>query len=114
MDWSPTKGLTYSNQPAYNLPLDMAADVPLLDAPELESLGFQDNVDAYRQFSGPAHLANKSVVSTEVGAVSGLPYTLTVPNLLRLIKRSWAGGVTMSVIHGSNYAGNYVNTTWPG
>ena len=59
-------------------------------------------------------MANRQIVSTEVGAVSMLPYSQTVPDLLFHIKRSFAGGVNRMVIHGSPYSGDYVNTTWPG
>lgn len=112
VNWSHSRGVEYSDQPAYNLPLDMAADIPALDAPEGESLGFRDQVDAYRQFSGPAHLAGRNVISTEVGAVNVPPYSLTIPALLSHIKKSLAGGFTMSVIHGSPYSSDYPNTTW--
>jgi hypothetical protein len=71
-------------------------------------------VDAYRQFSGPAHLSGKNVISNEMGAVSAPAYSLTIPKLLFHIKRAMAGGVTMNVFHGSPYSGNYPNTTWPG
>lgn len=89
-------------------------DVPLVDAPEGESLGFGQTTDVYRQFTGPAHLANKSVISTEVGAVRTPPYSLLLPSLLQMIKRSFAGGFTMNVIHGFPASCSYVNTTWPG
>lgn len=127
--WTKSIGIEYSNQPAYNLPLQMvrhlplmrivadklkSSDIPLIDAPEAESLGFKDDVELYRQFSGPAHFYNKSVISTEVGAVQEGAYLLTIPDLLRLIKRSFAGGFTMSVIHGFPTYGPYPNTTWPG
>ncbi|KAH1482942.1 hypothetical protein KXX06_004933, partial [Aspergillus fumigatus] len=112
--WTHRIGIQYSHQPAYNLPLEMLGDIPLPDAPECESLGFGDNVDAYRQFSGPAHLSNRNVVSNEMGAVFKPAYMLTIPELLYSIKRAWSGGVNMVVLHGYTYSGNYPNTTWPG
>ncbi|KAJ9668901.1 hypothetical protein H2201_001147 [Coniosporium apollinis] len=113
-EWSHSRGVGYSSQPAYNLPLQMLSDVPLVDAPEGESLGFQEVLDAYRQFSGPAHLTGRNVISSEVGAVSTPAYSLSIPDLLFRIKRSFAGGFTMMVIHGSPYSGDYAGTTWPG
>ncbi|KAH1844903.1 hypothetical protein KXX54_000338 [Aspergillus fumigatus] len=98
--WTHRIGIQYSHQPAYNLPLEMLGDIPLPDAPECESLGFGDNVDAYRQFSGPAHLSNRNVVSNEMGAVFKPAYMLTIPELLYSIKRAWSGGVNMVVLHG--------------
>lgn len=84
-----------------------------MDAPELESLAFT-TIDTERQFTGSALLAGKSVISTEVGAVSGASYTQTIPELLNLFKTSFAGGVSMMVIHGFSYTGEYPGTTWPG
>ncbi|OAG01255.1 uncharacterized protein CC84DRAFT_280989 [Paraphaeosphaeria sporulosa] len=112
--WSHSIGNQFSTQPAYNLPLQALSDIPLVDAPEGESLGFQELTDVYRQFAGPAHLANRQVISTELGAVNTPPYWLTVPDLLQKIKRSLAGGFTMNVIHGFPTLAPYANTTWPG
>ncbi|KAH6716535.1 hypothetical protein BKA61DRAFT_717923 [Leptodontidium sp. MPI-SDFR-AT-0119] len=112
--WANSLGLKHSCQPAYNLPLDMLADVPVVDVPELESLGFRDDKDLYRQFTGPAHLQHNNVISTEVGAVKSGAYVMTVPSLLRSFKDSFAGGVNMMVIHGFAYTGEYPGTTWPG
>ncbi|ROV88303.1 hypothetical protein VMCG_10483 [Cytospora schulzeri] len=112
--WSHFRGVHYSNQPAYNLPLEMLRMIPSVDTPECESLGFDDSLSSYRQFSGPAHLSGRNVISSEMGAVSGPAYNLTIPQLLFHIKRSLAGGVTQHVLHGSPYSGNYPNTTWPG
>lgn len=129
-EWAHSKGFGYSSQPAYNLPLEAVSDrtlchfksltssklsdIPLVDAPEGESLGFGRLVDAYRQFAGPAHLFNKTVISTELGAVNTAAYSLTIPDLLQQVKRSLAGGFTMHVLHGFTYSGPYPNTTWPG
>ena len=88
--------------------------MPLIDAPEGESLGFSNNVDIYRQFVGPVHLYNKKVISTELGAVQTPPYSLTVNSLLSQVKQSLAAGFTMHVLHGFTYSGPYPNTTWPG
>lgn len=77
-------------------------------------MGFSETLDVYRQFTGPAHLADKQVISTELGAVMTAPYWLTVPDLLQKIGRSLAGGFTMHVIHGYPTLAPYPNTTWPG
>lgn len=68
--------------------MEMAANIPAVDVPECESLGFFHNVDAYRQFSGPANLAGKQVISNELGAVQGAAYTQTLPGLLWDVKLS--------------------------
>lgn len=59
--------LQTSYQGSYDLPMDMEFNVPEVNAPECESLQFQNNVDGYRQFVGPADLAGKRVISNELG-----------------------------------------------
>ncbi|KXH49842.1 hypothetical protein CSIM01_03979 [Colletotrichum simmondsii] len=113
-DWAHSRGLEYSNQPAYNIPLNMLDSIPLIDAPEGESLGFDDSPSLYRHLSGPAHMARNPVVSSEAGAVNGAGYTQTVADLLRIVRRGLAGGVSMNVLHGYAYSGTYAQTTWPG
>ncbi|KAL0777299.1 hypothetical protein CaCOL14_006817 [Colletotrichum acutatum] len=106
------KGL--SSQPSYNLPMDMEASIPFVDAPECESLQGHDNIDGYRQFSGPANLARRKIISIELGAAFGRAYSYTIPELLFSANRAAAGGVNQFVIHGQSYTGNYPQTTWPG
>ncbi|KAF6831551.1 secreted protein [Colletotrichum musicola] len=96
------------------MPMDMEASIPYVDAPECESLQFADNVDGYRQFSGPANLAGKNAISNELGAIFGKAYRLTIPELLFSMNRAVAGGVNQFVIHGLSYSGAYPQTTWPG
>ncbi|KAL2871019.1 uncharacterized protein BJX67DRAFT_377629 [Aspergillus lucknowensis] len=114
VQWSRSHGIGFSAQPAYNLPLSFADAIPAVDGPEGESLGFGDSLDAYRSLSGPAQLAGKTDISSEVGAVSGPTFSQTIPDLLRSIKKSYAGGLTMMVVHGMPYSGPYVQTSWPG
>ncbi|KXH64066.1 hypothetical protein CSAL01_01313 [Colletotrichum salicis] len=83
-EWAHERGLQYSNQPAYNLPLNI--------------------------LTWPA----TPVVSSEAGAVSGASYTQTIPDLLRTVRRGLAGGVSTNVFHGYAYSGAYSQTTWPG
>ncbi|KAI8292556.1 hypothetical protein K4K60_003385 [Colletotrichum sp. SAR11_57] len=113
-EWAHERGLEYSNQPAYNLPLNMLDSIPLVNAPEGESLGFNDSPSLYRHLCGPAHMARNSVISSEAGAVNGASYTQTIQDLLRTVRRGLAGGVSMNVFHGYAYSGVYAQTTWPG
>ncbi|KAF4920545.1 hypothetical protein CGCVW01_v006823 [Colletotrichum viniferum] len=113
-NWTHSLGLGLSSQISYNLPMDMEASIPFVDAPECESLQFHDNLDGYRQFSGPANLARKTAISNELGAVFGSAYRFTIPDLLFAMNRAVAGGVNQFVIHGQSYSGNYPQTTWPG
>ncbi|KAJ3958945.1 hypothetical protein N0V92_004486 [Colletotrichum tropicale] len=77
-EWAHERGLEYSKQPAYNLPLNMLDSIPLFNAPEGESLGFNDSPSLYRRLFGPAHMARNSVISSEAGAVNGAAYTQTI------------------------------------
>jgi hypothetical protein len=79
--------------------------VPLDNAPECESLAFNNVIDGYRQFTGPANLAGKRIISSETGAELGQVYQQTVPDLLWYFKRSMAGSVNQLVIHGYPYSG---------
>ncbi|KAF7514705.1 hypothetical protein G7054_g15078 [Neopestalotiopsis clavispora] len=107
-------GLGFSAQISYNLPMDMLANIPSVSVPETESLDFSDLIDGYRQYSGPAYLAGRNIVSSECGAVRGEGFSQTLPELLWHVKRSYAGGVNQFVFHGMPYSGHYGNTTWPG
>lgn len=114
-NWLNSKlNLQMSAQVSYNLPMDMEANIPYVNAPECESLQFQDNIDGYRQFSGPAHLAGKRVISNEMGAVMLKAYNLPHSELLSYINRAVVGGVNQMVLHGQSYTGDYYGTTWPG
>jgi hypothetical protein len=106
--------ISLSTQVSYNMPMDMEASIPFVDVPEIESLQFRDNVDGYRQFSTPAYLAGKDVVSIELGAVFGYAYAYTLPELLFAADRAFVGGINRLVIHGQTFSGNYSATTWPG
>lgn len=107
-------GLQYSTQVSYNLPLDTLTNIPLVDAPECESLQWKDNIDGYRQFTGAAYLAGKNVVSNEMGAVIYRAYSLTIPELLQSVNKAFAGGINRVVLHGQPYSGDWYGTTWPG
>lgn len=80
-------------------------NIPVVDAPECESLDFSDLIDGYRQYAGPANLAGKRVVSSECGAVHGEAFFQTLPELLWHVKRSYAGSVNQFVFHGFPYSG---------
>lgn len=113
-EWSNGLGVQFSSQVEYNLPMDMLANIPLVNGPECETLGFNHSIDGYRQFSGPANLAGKRIISSEAGAAIYSAYQQTIPELLWDLKRSIVGGINQFVLHGYSFSGNYGNTTWPG
>jgi hypothetical protein len=94
--------------------MDMLANVPSGDAPEIESLGGNDLIDVYRQFAGPANLAGSRVVSNELGASRGEAYSQTITDVIWSVKRSIAGSVNQMVYHIYPWSGQYPNTTYPG
>jgi hypothetical protein len=106
--------MQFSAQVVYNLPMDMLANIPYVNAPECETLAFGGSIDGYRQFAGPANLAGKRIISSESGAVFGQAYSQFIPEIISYFKSSIAGGVNQFIIHGYPYSGNYGNTTWPG
>ncbi|KAH8197840.1 hypothetical protein TruAng_007987 [Truncatella angustata] len=112
--WASSRGLKLSTQPAYNMPVDMTQAVAHVQVPELESLGFSESINNYRQFTGAAHLAGRNIISTEVGATLGNAYKQRIPHLKGLFDESFAAGVNAMVLHGYAYSGEYVGTTWPG
>ena len=73
--------------------MDMLANVPAVNGPECESLGFNHVIDAYRQFAGPANLAGKRIVSSELGAQRNEPYSQTMLEVIWVVKRSIVGSV---------------------
>lgn len=112
--WLHQLGVQLSVQPAYGLPMDMQAAIPFVDAPECESLTFLDLIDSYRQFVGPANLAEKRVISNELGAVKWSAFHYHLPDLLFSANRGFASGVNQYILHGQAYSGSYYETTWPG
>ncbi|KKY23906.1 putative secreted protein [Phaeomoniella chlamydospora] len=112
--WSENLGVQWSAQVVYNVPLDMLASIPYVNAPECEMLGFEHNIDGYRQFSGSANLADKRIISSEAGALTYRAYQQTIPELLWDLKRSIVGSINQYIIHGYPYSGNYGNISWPG
>lgn len=77
--------------------VDMLANVPFVDVPECESLGFDHVIDAYRQFSGPANLAGKRVISSELGAQKEEVFSQTLPELIWDVNRSIVGSINNMV-----------------
>jgi hypothetical protein len=104
----------FSAQVVYNLGMDMLANIPYVNAPETESLGFDHQIDWYLQYSGPANLAGKQVISSELGAFFGLAYEQFLPEIAWEINRSLVGNINQFVIHGLPYGGEYPECSWPG
>ncbi|RAQ65386.1 hypothetical protein COH20_012462 [Aspergillus flavus] len=109
-----TLGLKLSQQVGYNLPVDMLEAIPSVDIPETETLSFSNLIDGFRQFSGPANLAGKNVISIELGADFGQAYYQTWTELLQEAQHAFVAGVNQLAIHDATYSHTYDNATWPG
>ncbi|KAE8327854.1 hypothetical protein BDV39DRAFT_204569 [Aspergillus sergii] len=113
--WTHRKlGLKFSAQVGYNTPVDMLQLVPSVDAPESESLSFVSDIDGYTQYSTPAELSGKPVISNEMGADYKTPFSQTWQRVLWGAKQAFAGGVNQLVLHGATFSHNFTETTWPG
>ena len=82
--------------------MDMLANVPYVNGPEVESLDFNSLIDMYRQYSGPANLAGKRIVSSELGAERQQAYQETIETILWEVKRSIVGSINQFVFHGTS------------
>lgn len=107
-------GVKFSSQVSYNMPMDQSVNIEAVDVPECESLGFHDNIDVYREYSGPATLSDRRIVSNEMGAEQLKAYNYPISRLLYSINRAFAGGINRMVLHGQSYTGKWFATTWPG
>lgn len=107
-------GLEFSGQIGYNLPVDMLEDIPVADVPETETLSFDNYLDGFLQYSGPADLSGKQIISIELGADYLMPFSQTWKRLLFDAKHAFIGGINQVVIHGATYSYNFTRTTWPG
>ncbi|QMW39076.1 hypothetical protein G4B11_002356, partial [Aspergillus flavus] len=87
-----TLGLKSSQQVGYNLPVDMLEAIPSVDIPETETLSFSNLIAGFRQFSGPANLAGKNVISIELGANFGQAYYQTWTELVQEAKHAFVAG----------------------
>ncbi|KAJ6500360.1 hypothetical protein C8R45DRAFT_977374 [Mycena sanguinolenta] len=115
-DWSHTVGFQFSNQPAYNFHLDVAASAAVPDAPEIETLAIL-TVDQARQLSGGVHLGQAAVpgvMSSELGANFGQAASLRMGDLINDANIQFSGGVNVVLIHGFPYSGPTTGCTWPG
>jgi hypothetical protein len=86
------------------------ADNTFVNAPECEALGFNNLVDGYRQYVGPANLAGKRIISSELGVEGKGAYASVLPELLFSVKRSLAAGINQFVFHGAPYSGQVGNS----
>ena len=117
--WSHSSlGIQYSQQPYGSTApsMDIAGVASATcDAPETESLDFENSIDGMRQMSGGVHTPTSGgIFSEELGAAANQQYQTTWLTILSDILPGIAAGVNMMNLHGYSYSGYYPETTWPG
>lgn len=96
--------------------------------PEDETLSFADGIGeylgpylfrierlircvySYRQFSSPANLAGKPIISNKIGANILSAYQAPFPALSSEVKKAYSGGTSQLVIHGATYSWSFPET----
>lgn len=133
-NWAESKGMTYRAQPyggwskmpcpyetqpfleltlpSLAFPLDGMRAAAASGIAEGESLGFRA-VDDYRALAGALGMAQKNILSNELGAYSKAAYTVSWNTILRTVNPQFAAGVSQNVVHGFSYA-NAPGDVWPG
>ena len=99
-------GLGIRYQVAYGKPLEMERSALYPAIPENETLGGRF-FDRYRSMSGAVHMARKPVYSIESAAEPFNSYGETHEDILWWMKRAYATGINMGVLHGAHYCGYY-------
>jgi len=110
--WAHSLGMEYRNQ-GYGEPVDSILSAATTDIPEGESLGFGDNLDAFRALASGRDMGRKRILSDEVGAFFDGAYATTWRQMLETMNANYAAGVNRMVPHGFAYA-DAPNARWPG
>lgn len=98
----------------YYIQVDSSRAAAVLDLPEGESLGFKNTPDGFRILAAGRDIAGKTtILSCELGAQANAAYTLRWKDLLGLMNKVFAYGVSQSVIHGYPYRDS-PDSHWPG
>lgn len=97
-------GIRYQVSYGKTLEMERAALYPAI--PENETLGGRF-LDRYRSMSGAVHLARKPIYSIESAAEGFNSYGETHEDILWWMKRAYACGINMGVMHGAHYCGYY-------
>ncbi|MDR1043330.1 MAG: fibronectin type III domain-containing protein, partial [Clostridiales Family XIII bacterium] len=85
-----------------------------VDKLETESLEFGAQIDAYRNFSGPAHLYGKPL-SSETGAIGGSLYQAPLDTFNQMVYTQFVSGIGRTVLHVySSQWGHEGSSEWPG
>lgn len=111
--WAKSRGLRYRAQPYAGFPMDGVSVIPDIDIPEGESLGFSEGIDNWRAMAGANNMAQKTLLSNELGAYPELAYGTSWKRVISTVNPQFAAGVNHNVIHGFSYLYG-PNTTWPG
>lgn len=114
-EWLNSHNVNLRTQVSYGQWLEQSTAVRAVDIPEMETLFFNDNVDAYRMQSGVAHLYGKNIISNEMGPLRSRAYHTSMQEYLHKINVGLISGTNRMIFHGySSIAGPEESTSWPG
>jgi len=113
-DWLHAHHMYLRAEVAYGKTLEVSQSAAAVDFPETESLEFGTEIDAYRNFSGAAHLLGKRL-SSETGAAMFANYKWDNRYYRRMAYLQYASGIQKTVVHGYSSAyGPEESVSWPG
>lgn len=114
--WAKSQGVSTRFQLYGSFPIDTSWASSVVDIPEGEALGFDDDINTYAIVASGAHMSGQSTVSNECCAAKDRAYkdSLTGPSgTLTKVFQAFAGGVNQQIWHGYSYRA--VQTSkWPG
>lgn len=106
--------MTLRSQMPYGTYMEASEMGMAMDYVETETLNMKDQTDTYRLWSGAAHILN-TMYSSETACVSGMNYSLTEQDYIKIANLQFAAGVNRIIWHGhSSSWGPESNTNWPG
>lgn len=118
-DWAAAQGSGMDTrvQAAYMYALDQDDAYNHVTIPEQETLNATDRIDVFRGVSGAAYSAGDNRISSETGARSVFfqqeTYTMAWYDWLWHANNQYMGGVTSTVLHGTEYLYQPASV-WPG
>lgn len=113
-DWLNEKGMKLRAENSYGKTFEVSQTVSSVDYLETESFEFAADVDAYRNFTGAAHVYGKRL-SSESGASIMTNYLWNNGYYRQIFYTQYAAGIQKTVTHGySSPYGPDESVTWPG
>lgn len=113
-NWLGEKGMKLRAENSYGKTFEVSQTVSSVDYLETESFEFAADVDAYRNFTGAAHVYDKRL-SSETGASIMTNYLWNNGYYRQIFYTQYAAGIQKTVTHGYSSAyGPDESVSWPG